>query len=59
MPGGIGPSGLIIHDERPGRSGTCVCQRCSIEVLHIRGIPCGQQKCPKCGSRLSPSGQHP
>ncbi len=37
-----------------GPGGTCVCsnQDCQQEVPHQIGVPCVQQKCPKCGSPM-------
>lgn len=37
-----------------GPGGTCVCtnQDCKNEVPHQVGVPCMQQKCPKCGSPM-------
>ncbi|MCK5450095.1 DUF134 domain-containing protein [Candidatus Pacearchaeota archaeon] len=36
-----------------GPSGNCVCPKCEAEVSHQTGIPCYQQKCPKCGSPMT------
>jgi predicted Fe-Mo cluster-binding NifX family protein len=47
--------------RRPGRmggpaaagpSGYCVCPRCGQRESHVTGIPCVQQKCPKCGTGM-------
>ena len=37
-----------------GPGGTCVCsnQDCKQEAPHQVGVPCMQQKCPKCGSSM-------
>jgi len=37
-----------------GLGGTCVCsnQDCKNEVPHQVGVPCAQQKCPKCESPM-------
>ena len=36
-----------------GRLGTdvCVCPNCGYEEIHVRGIPCSQKECTKCGTR--------
>ncbi len=33
-----------------GPGGSCVCPNCGQEASHHLGVPCNQQKCPKCGS---------
>jgi len=35
-----------------GPGGTCVCTSCGYEAPHQAGVPCYQQKCPKCGSAM-------
>lgn len=37
-----------------GPGGICVCtnQECKHEMPHQVGVPCMQQKCPKCGSAM-------
>ncbi len=32
-----------------GPDGDCVCPQCGQRSPHQRGIPCFEQKCPKCG----------
>jgi len=32
-----------------GPSGNCVCPQCGRKEQHKRGVPCFEQKCPKCG----------
>jgi len=36
-----------------GPGGKCVCPECGEIVNHERGVPCYQQKCPKCGSKMT------
>jgi predicted DNA-binding protein (UPF0251 family) len=36
-----------------GPGGMCVCPKCSHEQPHIRGQPCAQTKCEKCGSYMT------
>ena len=38
---------------RTGGTAECVCPECGEKVLHTRGIPCVQTKCPKCGSHMA------
>lgn len=35
-----------------GPGGECVCPSCGKTAPHQAGIPCYQQKCPKCGSQM-------
>ena len=37
--------------EGPG--GTCICPKCKTTATHKIGIPCTQQKCPKCGTKMT------
>ncbi len=36
-----------------GPGGDCVCPNCGTRTPHQRGIPCYEQKCPKCGSLMT------
>ena len=36
-----------------GPNGECVCSKCNKKVLHQRGIPCYEQKCPDCGAPMT------
>ncbi len=36
-----------------GPVGECTCPKCGKKAAHQRGIPCYQQKCPKCGSPMT------
>ena len=35
-----------------GPGGSCVCPKCGTKATHQIGVPCFQQKCPKCGSLM-------
>lgn len=36
-----------------GPDGECVCPKCGVKSPHQRGMPCFQQKCPKCDSPMT------
>ena len=36
-----------------GPNGECRCPKCEYTMVHSRGVPCYQQTCPKCGSRMT------
>jgi uncharacterized protein len=61
MPGGDG-TGSTLQGQGRGRmkggfaggpGGICVCTKCNYETNHVRGQPCNQRKCPKCGSIMA------
>lgn len=35
-----------------GPDGECVCPQCGERTPHRRGVPCFEQKCPKCGTAM-------
>ncbi len=43
------PSGWLAQ----GPGGTCVCPACGETAAHVRGTPCTEQKCPKCGAQMT------
>jgi hypothetical protein len=46
--GGSGRGG-----SRRGPGGNCVCPQCGATSPHQRGVPCYQQECPKCGTKMT------
>lgn len=48
--GGIGLGG---RRRRAGGVDECVCPNCGYKVKHVRGKPCAQIKCPKCGTPMA------
>ena len=36
-----------------GPGGNCICPGCGHKIKHVRGKPCNQQKCPKCGELMT------
>jgi hypothetical protein len=49
--GGRGP-GRMGGPAAAGPGGYCVCPNCQERVKHIAGVPCYQQKCPKCDTLM-------
>ena len=35
-----------------GAGGNCVCPNCGTKIPHRAGVPCYEEKCPKCGSQM-------
>jgi hypothetical protein len=36
-----------------GPSGYCICPKCGHKEEHLRGQPCYQKRCPKCGAIMA------
>jgi predicted Fe-Mo cluster-binding NifX family protein len=36
-----------------GPTGLCVCPQCGHQESHVRGVPCTQTQCPKCGMMMT------
>ena len=41
-----------------GRGGDCICPKCGYEAPHHRGVPCQEERCPKCGAKLLRKGSY-
>jgi len=41
-----------------GAGGFCVCPKCEEKIPHRRGIPCLEERCPKCGSKMLREGSY-
>jgi hypothetical protein len=39
-------------------SGYCICVECDIRIQHIKGSPCREVLCPKCGKRMFKEGNY-
>jgi hypothetical protein len=48
-----------VNPGRMGSGGFCICVKCGTRIPHRRGIPCMQERCPKCGKvMLREGGEH-
>lgn len=45
--------GVGLPRRGEGGRDICRCPKCGATAKHERGIPCTQQKCPKCGSPMT------
>jgi hypothetical protein len=52
-PGGGGRGGKMGGPFAAGPGGNCVCPKCGYKEPHVRGLPCNQKKCPKCGTQMT------
>ena len=50
---GAGGRGRMGGEFAAGPGGTCVCPKCGAKASHQTGVPCYQQKCPKCQSPMT------
>ena len=41
-----------------GAGGFCICPKCEEKIPHRRGIPCLEERCPKCGSKMLREGSY-
>jgi NAD-dependent SIR2 family protein deacetylase len=42
------------HERRHdmGEGGFCICLKCGEKTEHRSGIPCREERCPKCGTKM-------
>lgn len=41
-----------------GAGGFCICPKCGLKKSHQAGIPCMDERCPKCGSAMVREGSY-
>lgn len=47
-----GQVNMVKDPERMGAGGFCICPKCESRYPHRRGVPCQEQRCPKCHAKL-------
>jgi NAD-dependent SIR2 family protein deacetylase len=47
-----------VHSQGMGPGGFCICPKCGYKKPHEAGIPCQQEKCPNCGTKLIREGSY-
>lgn len=40
------------NGERMGPTGNCICPKCGYKQPHKRGVPCQEERCPKCNGKM-------
>jgi len=41
-----------------GPGGDCICPKCKKRISHKAGVPCLDEKCPKCGTKMIREGSY-
>lgn len=49
---GMGRGRMGGNKAGAGPDGNCVCPKCRAVVAHMRGKPCYEYTCPKCGAPM-------
>ena len=40
------------RQHKMGPIGECVCPKCEMRITHRRGVPCQEERCPRCQVRM-------
>lgn len=35
-----------------GAEGYCLCPKCGEKIPHRQGVPCQEERCPRCGAKM-------
>jgi NAD-dependent SIR2 family protein deacetylase len=41
-----------------GSGGNCICPKCGYKAPHKSGVPCQEERCPKCNAKLMREGSY-
>jgi predicted amidophosphoribosyltransferase len=44
--------------QRLGPGGDCICPNCEHKIRHRRGVPCQEEQCPACGTKMLREGSY-
>jgi Zn finger protein HypA/HybF involved in hydrogenase expression len=40
------------HQHVMGGGGECICSKCATRIAHRRSVPCQDEACPECGTKM-------
>ena len=40
------------RQHKMGPAGECICPKCRVRIAHRRGVPCQEERCPDCGTKM-------
>jgi len=49
---------IVERRHEMGAGGFCICPKCEEKIPHGRGIPCQDERCPKCGAKMLRGGSY-
>ena len=42
----------VPKNQSMGSGGNCICPKCGHKTPHRRGVPCQEEKCPECSTKM-------
>jgi len=48
----------VPKNQNMGSAGNCICPKCGHKTSHRRSVPCQEEKCPECGSKMLREGSY-
>ena len=40
------------HQSKCDDPGFCICPKCEHQIDHQNGVPCQEEECPQCGTKM-------